>query len=222
MEDSGDAPASVSSSLSLQRLDLPELVPELVNLSEISCPLLNSEGVCRVLSEAIDESDSSCWSQRAMCEGTVTPLSGPTVKKQINKSVLYMQVMKLPDIHVLLQLSRPVSWLASTGVSTSWIALSSCCSVIISKKPSLTRVTGGFAARGGWRCPEWRTDAGPGPAAASLWTLKHKRNNQSEIWTKKIMCTVSFLKTMYYSTFYFNASDLAPQLYMFALSWCYP
>lgn len=60
MEDSGDAPASVSSSLSLQRLDLPELVPELDNLSEIFCPLLNSEVVCRVLSEAIEESYSSC------------------------------------------------------------------------------------------------------------------------------------------------------------------
>lgn len=35
---------------------------------------------------------------------------------------------------------------------------------------------------------------------------------------KKKKCTVSFLKTMYYSTFYFNASDLALQLYMLTLS----
>jgi len=73
------------------------------------------------------------------------------------------------NCRAFLWLSRPATWLALTGVSTSWIALSSCCSVIISMALSLMRVTGGFAARGGGgKSPEGKVEAGTGPAGTSL------------------------------------------------------
>ncbi|TNN77798.1 hypothetical protein EYF80_012096 [Liparis tanakae] len=60
-EDSEDVSAPISS-LSLQRrwLDLPELVPEPV---DVRCTPLDQEGVCSVRSDDIDDSESSCRSQ---------------------------------------------------------------------------------------------------------------------------------------------------------------
>ena len=81
-EDSGDVPAPVSSlSLHMRWLDLLELVPEPVGLSAAWCSLLDTEGVCKVLSEATDNSDSSCRTQSAACVSTFTPSSGPVEEK---------------------------------------------------------------------------------------------------------------------------------------------
>lgn len=59
-EDSGDVPAPVSS-LSLHMRWL--FVPEPVGFSAVCCPLLHTEGVCKVTSEAKHDSDSPCGFQ---------------------------------------------------------------------------------------------------------------------------------------------------------------
>lgn len=77
-EDSGDVPAPISClSLQMTLLDLPELVPEPVDRSAVRCPLLDQEGVCWDVSEATDDSESSCRSPSTVCGGTLTLSSGP-------------------------------------------------------------------------------------------------------------------------------------------------
>lgn len=82
-EDSGDVPASISRSRWLYLLELAS------RLSAVRCSLLDQEGVCRVLSEDTEESDSSCGSQPTVCEGSFTLSSRPGEHKH-RQSLMFL------------------------------------------------------------------------------------------------------------------------------------
>lgn len=135
------------------------------------------------------------------------PSHRPPGLKGETLTVSWLRVIKNSLFMCVLDLSWPVTWLVSIGVSTSWIALSSCCPAIISG-PSLKRVSGGFAAWWGGRRPEGRTEVGAGQRTlnfncldetgvfvvthSKLWhyTIQCKSINNNQHWMKWLQCNM--------------------------------